>query len=86
MKVLSREYTALARLVRNSTGVDFFRHFSASARQSQKDSSGNQPPEKDDDDKMSLLVKALLWMMTAYMFVSTLSLLFPNSNQPEVVR
>jgi hypothetical protein len=31
-----------------------------------------------------LLAKAVLWMLTAYMLIATVSLLFPSSNQPEV--
>jgi hypothetical protein len=31
-----------------------------------------------------LLAKAFLWMLTAYMLIATVSLLFPSSNQPEV--
>jgi hypothetical protein len=31
-----------------------------------------------------LLAKAFLWMLTAYMLIAIVSLLFPSSNQPEV--
>lgn len=31
-----------------------------------------------------MLAKAALWMLTAYMFIAIISLLFPGSNQPEV--
>nr|CAD7417671.1 unnamed protein product [Timema poppensis] len=40
--------------------------------------------ENEDDDKIpSLLAKAFLWMLTAYMLIAVISLLFPSSNQPE---
>jgi spastic paraplegia protein 7 len=43
--------------------------------------------DKDNEDKISaLLLKAFLWMLTAYMFIAIVSLLFPGSNQPEVRR
>ena len=49
---------------------------------------GGQPNKNNDDendDKISaLLLKAFLWMLTAYMFIAIVSLLFPGSNQPEV--
>ena len=52
--------------------------------------SNNNNEDKDDDndkDKIpSLLTKAFLWMITAYMFIAVISLLFPGSSQPEVVR
>ncbi|GFT93907.1 paraplegin [Nephila pilipes] len=42
-------------------------------------------PSKDES-KSSLLAKSLLWLMMAYIAVTLLSLSFPNSNQPEVLR
>ncbi|XP_018565849.1 paraplegin [Anoplophora glabripennis] len=50
---------------------------------------GGQKPDKDDEDKdkiSALLAKAFLWMLTAYMVIAVISLMFPSSNQPEVVR
>ena len=47
----------------------------------------NKPNKDDDDDKdkiSSLLAKAFLWMLTAYMVIAIISLMFPSSNQPEV--
>jgi hypothetical protein len=45
----------------------------------------NNNNKDDDDDKLSsLLVKAFLWMLTAYMFIAVVSLIFPGTNQPEV--
>lgn len=44
-------------------------------------------PNKDDEDDgkiSSLLAKAFLWMLSAYMVIAIISLMFPNSNQPEV--
>ena len=46
--------------------------------------SNNNKPDDDDDKISSLLVKAFLWMLTAYMFIAIVSLVFPGSNQPEV--
>lgn len=41
--------------------------------------------EDEDDGKLSsLLAKAFLWMLSAYMVIAIISLMFPNSNQPEV--
>lgn len=41
--------------------------------------------DDDDKDKLStLLAKALIWMLTAYMFIAFISLMFPSTNQPEV--
>jgi spastic paraplegia protein 7 len=47
----------------------------------------NKPNKDDDDDKdkiSSLLAKAFLWMLTAYMVIAIISLMFPSSGQPEV--
>ncbi|KAF2901674.1 hypothetical protein ILUMI_04517 [Ignelater luminosus] len=57
---------------------------------SEKPGDPNKGPKKDDDDDKdkisSLLAKAFLWMLTAYMVIAIISLMFPSSNQPEVVR
>jgi len=44
----------------------------------------NEKPDDEDDKISSLLVKAVLWMLTAYLFIAIVSLVFPGSNQPEV--
>ncbi|XP_055952152.1 paraplegin-like [Argiope bruennichi] len=46
----------------------------------------NKKPEDDDESKTSLLAKSIIWLMMAYIAVTLLSLSFPNSNQPEVLR
>ncbi|CAH0547696.1 unnamed protein product [Brassicogethes aeneus] len=47
----------------------------------------NKPNGDEDKDKISsLLAKAFLWMLTAYMVIAIISLMFPSSNQPEIVR
>lgn len=49
----------------------------------------NKDKDKDKDDeesKVSLLAKAAIWMMTAYIVITLMSLLFPTSNQPDVLR
>lgn len=47
-------------------------------------SSGGNGNKDNDDEKKRMLAKAALWMLTAYMFIAIISLLFPGSNQPEV--
>lgn len=47
-------------------------------------SSGGNGNKDNDDEKKGMLAKAALWMLTAYMFIAIISLLFPGSNQPEV--
>lgn len=52
-----------------------------------KNSDGQRKPDNNDEDKdkiSSLLAKALLWMLTGYMVIALISLMFPTSNQPEV--
>ncbi|GBO18054.1 hypothetical protein AVEN_225492-1, partial [Araneus ventricosus] len=46
----------------------------------------NKKPEDEDESKTSLLAKSIIWLMMAYIAVTLLSLSFPNSNQPEVLR
>ncbi|KAK7082764.1 Paraplegin [Halocaridina rubra] len=48
--------------------------------------SGSNGNKNDDDEKKGMLAKAALWMLTAYMFIAIISLLFPSSNQPEMAR
>lgn len=65
-------------------------HSTASSPQQHQQPPNNdddKKPNKDDEDDSkisSLLAKAFLWMLTAYMLIATVSLLFPSSNQPEV--
>lgn len=65
-------------------------HSTGSAPQQQQKPPQNgddKKPNKDDEDDSkisSLLAKAFLWMLTAYMLIAIVSLLFPSSNQPEV--
>jgi len=64
-------------------------HSTASSPQQhqQPPNDDDKKPNKDDEDDSkisSLLAKAFLWMLTAYMLIATVSLLFPSSNQPEV--
>ncbi|KAK4296778.1 hypothetical protein Pmani_030752 [Petrolisthes manimaculis] len=46
----------------------------------------NNNKNNDNDEKKGMLAKAALWMLTAYMFIAVISLLFPSSNQPEMAR
>lgn len=51
-----------------------------------KNKPNNNNNKDDDDDKISsLLAKAFLWMLTAYMVIAIISLMFPSSSQPEVI-
>lgn len=101
-KIINREYAAVQALIKRSGLQDLSqlsnsissRQYHSSPKCYQQPGGGNpgdpkKPPDKDDEDKdkiPSLLAKAFLWMLTAYMFIAVLSLMFPNSNQPEVVR
>lgn len=68
------------------------RNFHSTVRRCQQQPQDGRDPKKpkkgeDDEDKdkiSSLLAKAFLWMLTAYMVIAIISLLFPSSNQPEV--
>lgn len=46
----------------------------------------NKDDDNDNDKLPSLLAKAFLWMLTAYMFIAIISLMFPGSSQPEVIQ
>ncbi|XP_071540541.1 mitochondrial inner membrane m-AAA protease component paraplegin [Panulirus ornatus] len=48
--------------------------------------SGDGNKNNDNDERKGMLAKAALWMLTAYMFIAIISLLFPGSNQPEMAR
>lgn len=94
-KQLKREYHSLCRQIQK-TGVlfedvqKFLRGseassglFSTSAATFQQ----NDKNKKDDDEsKVSLLAKVAIWMMMAYIVITLMSLLFPSSNQPDVLR
>lgn len=70
----------------------FRRDFHSTVQKCQQQQQNGREPKKpkkeeDDNDKdkiSSLLAKAFLWMLTAYMVIAIISLLFPSSNQPEV--
>ncbi|PSN48736.1 Paraplegin [Blattella germanica] len=68
------------------------RHLSTTGQNFQQQPPPNRndkkPNKEDEDDNKisSLLAKAFLWMLTAYMLIAIVSLLFPSSNQPEVIR
>ncbi|GAB6020085.1 hypothetical protein CHUAL_002820 [Chamberlinius hualienensis] len=46
----------------------------------------NNNNNNDEEPKISLLAKAAVWLMTAYVVITVMSLLFPTTNQPEVTR
>lgn len=60
-------------------------HTSAARYQEKPQNDGDKKPDNEDDKKMpSILTKAFLWMLSGYMFIALLSLLFPSSSHPEV--
>lgn len=61
------------------------RQIRTSANYSQENNN-NKKGNDDDESKTSLLAKSALWMMTAYIVITLMSLLFPSSNQPDVLR
>ncbi|CAG9770542.1 unnamed protein product [Ceutorhynchus assimilis] len=73
-----------------------FTYFSQTSNRPQKPSGPIKPPdpdkpEKDNDDEdkdklSTLLAKALIWMLTAYIFIAIISLMFPSTNAPEAIR
>lgn len=96
IKQINREYAAVCALIQRSTF-----HTSSGANQKPPnvtppppppsgDSNapgGGKKPNKDDDQKMSsFLAKMFLWMLTAYMIVAVISLIFPGASNSESVR
>uniref|UniRef100_A0A224YPR2 Spastic paraplegia 7 n=1 Tax=Rhipicephalus zambeziensis TaxID=60191 RepID=A0A224YPR2_9ACAR len=72
------------RVVSSDLGCARPLHTSAILRQ---DNNGKNNKDKEDEEsKVSLLAKAAIWMMTAYIVITLMSLLFPTSNQPDVLR
>lgn len=86
---LNREYAAVCALIRRSGLKDLssLPKYLSAKRYNHTPSDDPKKPGKDDDDDgkiSSLLAKAFLWMLSAYMVIAIISLMFPNSNQPEV--
>uniref|UniRef100_T1JJ68 AAA+ ATPase domain-containing protein n=1 Tax=Strigamia maritima TaxID=126957 RepID=T1JJ68_STRMM len=71
----------LSNLIKNARAF----HLTA-ARQQDNDDKNRKDKDDDEESKLSLLAKAVLWMMTAYIVITVMSLVFPTSNQPEVMR
>lgn len=99
VRTINKEYAAIFSLLQRSGLTDFnqlhkainTRHLHTSTKLYQKPPDGNNDPKKpdnnndEDKDKIStLLAKALLWMLTGYMVIAIISLMFPTTNQPEV--
>lgn len=61
-------------------------HTSSTLRQEQNGRNNKDKDKEDEESKVSLLAKAAIWMMTAYIVITLMSLLFPTSNQPDVLR
>ncbi|KAL1517448.1 hypothetical protein ABEB36_001211 [Hypothenemus hampei] len=98
-KTLKNEFKAVCALVHRSGlrnlsqlhlhSRTLYTSSSQSQKQDQNKSDPNKPDKDNDDDKdkiSTLLAKALIWMLTAYMCIAIISLMFPGTNQPEVVR
>lgn len=101
-KSLSREFTAVTKLLERSGIPQskqiaiLQRSLHTSASQLTQPGGGSEGPQKnsssggnkdnDNNERKGMLAKAALWMLTAYMFIAIISLLFPSSNQPEVAR
>nr|XP_042906128.1 paraplegin-like [Parasteatoda tepidariorum] len=64
----------------------FGRTFRTSAACSNSEDPKKKGDEEEEESKTSMLAKGVLWMMTAYIFITVMSLIFPSSNQPEVLR
>ncbi|XP_075229838.1 mitochondrial inner membrane m-AAA protease component paraplegin-like isoform X2 [Lycorma delicatula] len=63
-------------------------HTSAANFQQKNENDKNKKKKEDDEDNTlpALLAKAFFWMLTAYMLVASISLMFPGTNQPEFIR
>ncbi|GJQ87160.1 hypothetical protein Trydic_g12516 [Trypoxylus dichotomus] len=101
-RVVHKEFQAVCCLIKRSGLNDINKlpsylnqrnyHTTPSRNQQQPPRDPNDPkkdPNKDDDEDnkiSSLLAKAFLWMLSAYMVIAIVSLMFPSSSQPEVVR
>ncbi|XP_076056662.1 SPG7 matrix AAA peptidase subunit, paraplegin [Oratosquilla oratoria] len=98
-KGINREYASVTRLLERSgvsqeDQVKILRHaLHTTANLSNQPGgstggSGSDGGKKndDEDERKGMLAKAALWMLTAYMFIAIISLLFPSSNQPEIAR
>lgn len=88
---MKMEYKAAVRLLQrsclNSNIVSATRGFHTSVSRCQQKPQNEDNKNQNDDDKKisSLLTKSILWMLSGYMFIALLSLIFPSSNQPEVL-
>lgn len=101
-KIINREYAAVCSLLHRSglpndydlrktnLAIRNFHLSSVNLQQPNKNNSNDpKKPNNDDEDKdkiSSLIAKAFLWMLTAYMVIAIISLMFPSSNQPEVIQ
>lgn len=92
LKSVKKEYAAVQALLLRSGLQDFqqLRHIHSSCRRCQNipkpPNNGKKPGDEDKDKIPALMAKAFLWMLTTYIVVAVVSLMFPGSNQPEVVR
>lgn len=99
LKKINNEYNAVRSLLhrsglQNINGLPYYinsRNLHTNTSNNQKltpdPNNKDKKPGKDDEDDnkiSSLLAKAFIWMLTAYMVIAIISLLFPSTNQPEV--
>lgn len=89
-KSIKKEYAAVQSLLKRSGLYNYQQlrniHSSCSRHQNQSPNNGKKPNEEEREKFQGLLGKAFLWMLTTYIVVAAVSLMFPGSNQPEVVR
>ncbi|KAL1131091.1 hypothetical protein AAG570_012328 [Ranatra chinensis] len=90
---MGREYQALKKLF-NRSGLTYTQqhsvlkrayHTSGGNNQRKNDESDKDKKNEDNEKISSLIAKAFLWMLTAYMVVAAISIIVPNSNQHDVV-
>ncbi|XP_067140149.1 mitochondrial inner membrane m-AAA protease component paraplegin [Centruroides vittatus] len=93
---LKREYHALSNFPHrsnilalsnlNSNSIKRWLQITNSWNSQNNKSDKNKKDDDDDESKVSLLAKAAIWMMTAYIVITLISLMFPSSNQPDILR
>lgn len=91
-KQLKNEYRACLSVLKRSgligSAVNVSRGFHTTGpfcKKNNKD--GNKNNDNEDDNKKipALFTKFMLWVLSGYMIVGLLSLIFPTTNQPEVI-
>lgn len=98
MNLINQEYKAVLGLLQRSYNLNNgqIRNFHSTLvnfSEEKKDGNSNDQNQNNKDDKkkknendekvMSVLTKAILWMMTLYMFIVVISFILPKKNNPE---